>query len=178
MSGSGRADRSARLRNLNHDPLSRHCRFSGLLSLDSRPVTGNSVRRAGSNSPRRSGPPPELRRGPGPDSVHSFFGRFARSSPGGGGTLRPGWELCGIASVITFAFGRGCAAAGLGSEMCFMLFRMPLRPKPGDVHSRNCRFGRRGEGGDQALMGAGGWARHSIKNTESWPNGSRSTEFI
>jgi hypothetical protein len=56
MSGSGRADRSARLRNLNHDPLSRHCRFSGLLSLDSRPVTGNSVRRAGSNSPRRSGP--------------------------------------------------------------------------------------------------------------------------
>jgi hypothetical protein len=71
-----------------------------------------------------------------------------------------------MALVIAIAFGRGCAAAGLCSEMCFMLVRMPLRQKPGDVHSRNCRVGRRGEGSDQALIGAGGWARHSIKNTQ------------
>jgi len=62
--------------------------------------------------------------------------------------------------------------------MYFMLVRMPLRRKPGDVYSRNCRVGRRGEGSDQALMGAGSWARHSIKNTESWPNGFRSTQII
>jgi len=62
--------------------------LAGLLNLDSRPLTGNSVRRAGSNSPPRSGPRPELRCEPGPDSVHSFFGRFERSSPGGGGTRK------------------------------------------------------------------------------------------
>jgi len=67
---------------------------------------------------------------------------------------------------MTIAFGRGCAVAGLSSEMCFMLVRMPLRRKPGDVRSRNCRVGRRGEGSDQALIGAGSWARHSIKNTQ------------
>ena len=68
--------------------------LSGLLNLDSRPLSGNSVRRAGSNSPPRSGPQPELRRGPAPDSVHSFFGRFERFSPGGGGTRKvhfSGW---------------------------------------------------------------------------------------
>ena len=59
----------------------------------------------------------------------------------------------------------------------FHSVRLPLRRKPGDVHSRNCRFGRRGEGGDQALIGAGSWVRHSIKNTESWPNRSRSTSL-
>ena len=86
VSRSCRVDRSARLRKLNDNPQSRHRRPVGLLSLHSRPLTGNSVRRAGSNSPPRSDPRPELRRGPGPDSVHSFFGRFERSSPGGGGT--------------------------------------------------------------------------------------------
>lgn len=35
-----------------------------------------------------------------------------------------------------------------------------------------CRVGRRGEGSDQALMGAGSWARHWIKNHQRWPNGS------
>ena len=60
---------------------------------------------------------------------------------------------------------RGRAAAGLSSEMYFIVVRLPLRRKPGDVRSRNCRFGRRAEGGDQALMGAGSWARHSI-NTQ------------
>jgi len=57
-------------------------------------LTGNSVRRVGSNSPPRSGPRQELRRGPGPDSVHSFFGRFACSSPAGGGVPKlrfSGW---------------------------------------------------------------------------------------
>ena len=39
--------------------------------------------------------------------------------------------------------------------MCFMLVRVLLRRKPRDAHSRNCRFGRCGEGSDQALMGAG-----------------------
>ena len=88
LSRSCPADRSARLRKLNHSLLSRCCWLAGLLNLDSRPLTGNSVRRAGSNSPPRSGPRSELRRGPGPDSVHSFFGRFERSSPGGGGTRK------------------------------------------------------------------------------------------
>jgi len=54
-----------------------------LLNLVSRPLTGNSVRHAGSNSPPGPGPRSELRCEPGPDSVHSFFGRFERSSPGG-----------------------------------------------------------------------------------------------
>src|SRR3984893_11344487 len=58
---------------------------AGFLNLDSRPLTGNSVRRAGSNSPPRSGPRSELRRGPGPESVHSFFVRFERFSPGSAG---------------------------------------------------------------------------------------------
>jgi hypothetical protein len=58
------------------------------------------------------------------------------------------------------------------------LVRMPHRRKPDDVHWRNCRVGRRSVGSDQALMGAGSWARHSIKNDQSWPNGSRSTELI
>jgi hypothetical protein len=71
-----RANRPARLRKSNHNLLSRCCRLAGLLNLDSRPLTGNSVRRAGSNSPPRSGPRSEIRRGPGPDSVHSFFVRF------------------------------------------------------------------------------------------------------
>lgn len=80
--------RSARLRKLNQCFLSRTlpaCRFP---NLDSRPLTGNSVRRAGSNFPPRSGPRLELRRGPGPDSVHSFFGSFERSSPGSGATRK------------------------------------------------------------------------------------------
>jgi hypothetical protein len=47
--------------------------------------------------------------------------------------------------------------------MYFMLVRMPLRRKPGDVQSRNCRGARRREGSDQILLGAKSWARHSIK---------------
>jgi hypothetical protein len=61
--------------------------LAGLLDLD-RPLTGNSVRRAGSNSPPGSGRRPELRCEPGRDSVHSFFARFERSSPGGRGTQK------------------------------------------------------------------------------------------
>jgi hypothetical protein len=56
------------------------------LNLQSRSLTGNSVRRAGSNSPPRSGPQPEPQRGPWPDSVHSFFESFEHSSPGDGET--------------------------------------------------------------------------------------------
>ena len=41
--------------------------------------------------------------------------------------------------VIFFAFGRGCAAAGLTSKVVFIEIRMPLRQKPCDVHSRDCR---------------------------------------
>jgi hypothetical protein len=81
MSRSCRANRPARSRKSNHSLLSRCCRLAGPPNFDSRPLTGNSVRRAGSNSPPRSGPRSELRRGPGPDSVHGFFVRFERSSP-------------------------------------------------------------------------------------------------
>jgi hypothetical protein len=126
--------------------------------LDSRPLSGNSVRRAGSNSPPRSGPRPELRRGRGRDSVHSFFERFERSSPGGGGTRRvhfSAWvEIFATWRSIAFAFGRGCTAAGLSSEMYFILVRMPLRSaEAGRHYSKNCRVGHRDEGTDQALMG-------------------------
>ena len=37
-----------------------------------------------------------------------------------------------MALVITFVFGCGGAAAALGSEMYFMLVRMPLQRKPGE----------------------------------------------
>jgi hypothetical protein len=71
---------------LNQNPLCRHCRLASLLNFNSRPLIGNSVRRAESNSPPRSGPRPELRRGLGPDSVRRFFARFEHSSPASGGT--------------------------------------------------------------------------------------------
>ena len=77
-----------------HDSLSRRCRLFRSLNLDSRPVTGNSARRAGGNSPRRSGLQPELRRGPSRDSVHSFFGSVDGFLPGDGGTRKvhfSGW---------------------------------------------------------------------------------------
>ena len=58
--------------------------FRAVLNSHSPPLTGNSVRRAGSNSPPRSGLRSELRRGPGPGSVHSSFVGFESSSPGRG----------------------------------------------------------------------------------------------
>jgi hypothetical protein len=144
LSRSCPADRPARLRKLNHSLLSRYCRLAGLPNLDSRPLIGNSVRRAGSNSPPRSGPRSELRRGPGPKSVHSFFVRFERSSPGSAGFRKVHFSgraggLRGIALVIPFVFWRSGAAAGLSPEMYFMLVRVPFGRKPADVHSRNCR---------------------------------------
>jgi hypothetical protein len=90
--------RVCRLRKLNHSPLSQHCRLAGLLSLGSRPLSGNSVQHAESNSPPRFGPLTELRRGPRPDSVHSFFGRFERSSPRRGGAVK--FHFCGWIGIF------------------------------------------------------------------------------
>jgi len=83
-----------------------------------------------------------------------------------------------MALVNTFAFGSGRAAAGLSTEVYFIVGPYAAQAETRDLRSRNCRVGRRGEGSDQALIGAGSWVRHSVKNTESWPNGSRSTERI
>jgi hypothetical protein len=76
-----------------------------------------------------------------------------------------------------FRIGRGCAAAGSSLEMYFIVSPYAAQAEARGGRSRNCRVGRRGEGSNQALIGAESWARHSIENAESWPSGSRSTLF-